>query len=146
MAHKWGDIYFDDINWEKTEYNSSKAYGQSKLANILFTKELARKGEGSGVTAYALHPGVIATELGRHLEGMGPVMRCLWSCFTPLIKTPESGANTTIYCAAEPSIAEHSGKYYSDCREKRPAAQADNMEDAKRLWELSEGFVKMNQA
>ena len=146
MAHMSGRINWDDINYDEATYDRFTSYAQSKLANILFTKELARKGEGSGVTAYALHPGVIATDLGRHLEGMGPVMRCLWSCFTPLIKTPESGANTTIYCAAEPSIAEHSGKYYSDCREKRPAAQADNMEDAKRLWELSEGFVKMNQA
>ena len=68
MAHKWGDIYFDDINWEKTEYNSSKAYGQSKLANILFSKELAKRLQGTGVAAYSLHPGVIATDLGRHIE------------------------------------------------------------------------------
>ena len=68
MAHKWGDIYFDDINWEKTEYNSSKAYGQSKLANILFSKELAKRLQGTGVTTYSLHPGVIATDLGRHIE------------------------------------------------------------------------------
>ena len=68
MAHKWGDVYFDDINWEKTEYNSSKAYGQSKLANILFSKELAKRLQGTGVTTYSLHPGVIATDLGRHIE------------------------------------------------------------------------------
>jgi retinol dehydrogenase-12 len=68
MAHEMGRIYWDDINFEKTPYNSVKAYQQSKLANVLFTKELARRGEGSGVTAYALHPGVIHTELGRHMK------------------------------------------------------------------------------
>merc|ERR1719232_1978631 len=126
---------WDDINYDNTPYDRFKSYSQSKLANVLFTKELARKGEGSGVNAYALHPGVIKTELGRHMEGMGPVM-----------KTPENGANTTIYCSVEESIADHNGRYYSDCAEKRPASQAENMDDAKKLWELSEGLVKMQQA
>ena len=146
MAHMQGRMNFDDINYDNTPYDRFTAYAQSKLANILFTKELARKGEGSGVTCYALHPGVIATDLGRHLQDMNVVMRGIWRCFSPFIKTPESGANTTIYCAVEESIAEHNGRYYSDCREKRPSAQAENMEDAKKLWELSEGLVKMNQA
>merc|ERR1711997_261161 len=68
LAHKKAKIYWDDVNWEKTPYESSKAYGQSKLANILFTRELAERLEGSGVTVYCLHPGVIATELGRHIR------------------------------------------------------------------------------
>ena len=68
MAHEPGRMYFDDINFEKQSYSPIKAYSQSKLANVLFTRELARKGEGSGVNAYALHPGVIATELGRHMQ------------------------------------------------------------------------------
>merc|ERR1719384_2065415 len=146
LAHKQGSINWDDISYAKTEYSPFVAYSQSKLANILFTKELARKGEGSGVTAYALHPGVIATDLGRHMENWNCVTKMMWRCWAPFIKTPDSGANTTIYCAIEPSIAEHNGKYYSDCREVRPAPQAENMEDAKKLWDLSEQMVKLNQA
>ena len=68
LAHEGGQIYWEDINFEKTPYDPLKAYQQSKLANILFTKELARRGEGSGVNSYALHPGVIHTELGRHIK------------------------------------------------------------------------------
>jgi len=146
MAHMQGRMNWDDINYDTTPYDRFTAYAQSKLANILFTKELARKGEGSGVNAYVLHPGVINTELGRHFQDMGSCMRMLWKCFTPFIKTPENGANTTIYCSVEESIAEHNGRYYSDCKEKRPSPQAENMDDAKKLWELSEGLVKMNQA
>merc|ERR1711962_1964136 len=87
LAHTRGQIQWDDINFEKTPYDAIKAYGQSKLANILFTKELARKGEGSGVNAYALHPGVINTELGRHLKDtFGPFV-CLWKVAMPFIKT-----------------------------------------------------------
>lgn len=146
MAHIRGHMQWDDINFDKTPYNAIQAYGQSKLANVLFTKELARKGEGSGVNAYALHPGVINTELGRHLKDtFGPVA-IMFRCFMPFIKTPESGANTTIYCAVEESIADHNGRYYSDCREKQPAPQAENIEDAKKLWEISEQLVNLNQA
>jgi len=145
LAHTRGQIQWDDINFEKTPYDAIKAYGQSKLANILFTKELARKGEGSGVNAYALHPGVINTELGRHLKDtFGPFV-CLWKVAMPFIKTPESGANTTIYCAVDESIADHNGRYYSDCREKQPAPQADNVEDAKKLWDISEQLVGLHQ-
>jgi len=146
MAHMRGRMNWDDINYDNGPYDRFTAYAQSKLANILFTKELARKGEGSGVNAYVLHPGVIHTDLGRHLQDMGSVMKVVWSCFTPFIKTPESGANTTIFCAVDESVADHNGRYYSDCKEARPASQAENMDDAKKLWELTEGLVKMNQA
>lgn len=146
LAHTRGQMQWDDINWKETPYNAIQAYGQSKLANILFTKELARKGEGSGVNAYALHPGVINTELGRHLQDtFGPLVM-LWKVAMPFIKTPESGANTTIYCAVDESIADHNGRYYSDCKEKQTAPQAENIEDAKKLWEVSEQLVNLNQA
>jgi NAD(P)-dependent dehydrogenase (short-subunit alcohol dehydrogenase family) len=145
MAHTRGHMLWDDINWEKTPYNAIQAYGQSKLANILFTKELARKGEGSGVNAYSLHPGVINTELGRHLKDTFGPMVCVWKLAMPFIKTAESGANTTIYCAVDESIADHNGRYYSDCAEKQPAPQAEIIEDAKKLWEVSEQLVGLNQ-
>lgn len=146
LAHTSGTMNWDDLHYENTTYNRFTAYSQSKLANVLFTKELARKGEGSGVTAYALHPGVIATDLGRHMEDMNCLTRTMWRCCAPMIKTPESGANTTIFCAIDPSVAEHNGRYYSDCREARASAKAENLEDAKKLWDLSEEMVKLNQA
>ena len=68
LAHKRGNMQWGDINYEHTEYSSQAAYGQSKLANILFTRELANRLRGTGVNVYSLHPGVIATELGRHIE------------------------------------------------------------------------------
>jgi len=146
LAHEQGAMQWEDINYKNTKYDPMKAYSQSKLANILFTKELARRGEGTGVTTYALHPGVIATELGRHMgDTFGCIGSCCMQCVRPFIKTPESGAQTTIYCAVEESIAEDSGKYYSDCKEKTPKPQAENMEDAKRLWDISEELTGIGQ-
>ena len=106
LAHERGRMNFDDINYEKRPYGPAEAYGQSKLANVLFTRELARKGEGSGVNAYALHPGVIATELGRHLNA-NPVLKCMSMMFMPLVKTPEAGAQTSLYCCLEQSISKY---------------------------------------
>jgi len=136
-AHEPGRMNFDDINYEKRPYGAGGAYCQSKLANVLFTRELARKGEGSGVNAYALHPGVIATELGRHLNA-NPVLKCMSMMIMPLMKTPEAGAQTSLYCCLEQSISDENGKYYSDCRRMEPAVQAQNDEDAKKLWQISE--------
>merc|ERR1712002_525683 len=87
LAHEQGQIYWDDINFEKTPYSAIKAYAQSKLANILFTKELARRGEGSGVTVYALHPGVINTALSRHVsDTFGPLGQCMLVLGKPFIR------------------------------------------------------------
>lgn len=146
LAHETGSMQWDDLNWEKTPYSSMKAYSQSKLANILFSKELARRGEGSGVSVYSLHPGVINTNLGRHVKDtFGAVGQCLFVMVQPFIKTVDSGAQTTIYCAVEESITEHSGRYYSDCREKRLRPHADSVEDAKRLWVVSEQLTGLTQ-
>jgi len=147
LAHEDGKMQWDDVNFDKTSYSAIKAYSQSKLANILFTKELARRGEGSGVTAYSLHPGVVATDLGRHLgDTYGCIGGCIMACIRPLLKTAENGAQTSIFCAVDETIADQSGRYYSDCKEKRPKPQAENMEDAKRLWELSEQLTGISQS
>ena len=138
LAHRRGEMYWDDINWESTPYSSVKAYGQSKLANILFTRELAKRLEGSGVNAYSLHPGVIATELGRHIEDSLGIFSFLFLAIKPFIKTPESGAQTSIFCAVDESVAEQSGLYYSDCAVETPRPQALRDEDAEKLWQLSE--------
>jgi retinol dehydrogenase-12 len=146
LAHEQGRMNFDDINFEKTPYNAITAYGQSKLANVLFTRELARKGEGSGVNAYSLHPGVINTDLGRHLKDTyGACAGAMLVCFAPLLKTPVAGAQTSLFCCLDESLAEKNGKYYSDCREKTPAPAARSDEDAKKLWELSEKLTNLHQ-
>lgn len=141
LAHERGQIDFDDINQEK-EYKPWKSYSQSKLANVLFTKELANKLQGSGVTTYSLHPGVIRTELGRHFWPKIPLWKRV--VYTPLmffIKSPTEGAQTTIYCAVEESLQNDSGLYYSDCAPKTAAPQGLDDEAAKKLWDVSASMV-----
>ncbi|XP_063044635.1 retinol dehydrogenase 12-like isoform X2 [Engraulis encrasicolus] len=145
LAHEKGKIHFDDINLDK-DYEPMRSYQQSKLANVLFSRELAKRLEGSGVTVYSLHPGVIRTELGRYLsESLGLVQRLLFSVvfrlLSPILKNTKQGAQTTIHCAVEESIANTSGLYYSDCAPKQPAPQACDDEAAKRLWDLSSSMV-----
>ena len=146
LAHKKAKIYWDDVNWEKTPYDSVKAYGQSKLANILFTRELAERLEGSGVTVYCLHPGVIATELGRHIRDYLGIFSVALLVVRPFIKSPESGAQTTIFCAVEEKIREETGKYYADCRETATCPVAlSNPEDQTKLWLLSEQLTGLTK-
>ncbi|XP_062898422.1 retinol dehydrogenase 12-like isoform X1 [Mobula hypostoma] len=133
VAHKMGTIQFDDLNSEKS-YSSVKAYGQSKLANILFTRKLARKLEGTSVSVFALHPGVVRTELARHLN---PVTRFGLALLRPFTKSPENGAQTTSYCAVAPGLEKETGQYFSDCDRAPCSAAACNDKTAKKLWEVS---------
>lgn len=142
LAHKQGAMDFDDLNFEKRSYGSIKAYGQSKLANILFVKELDRKLKAAGiedVTVYSLHPGVIQTELGRHLNTtVFPGARQLFRFFgAPFVKTPVQGAQTTIHCAVSDEAAKESGLYYAECVPTACSSQASNEEDAQKLWAAS---------
>ncbi|XP_037550000.1 retinol dehydrogenase 12, like [Nematolebias whitei] len=133
MAHSWGSINLEDINSEKS-YNKNKAYAQSKLANILFTRSLAKRLEGTGVTTYSLHPGVVQTDLWRHLSSPE---RFFIKIAKPFTKNSVQGAQTTIYCAVEPSLEKESGGYYSDCAPANCSAAGKNDELAQKLWELS---------
>ncbi|MCE9572131.1 MAG: SDR family oxidoreductase [Deltaproteobacteria bacterium] len=111
-------------------------YAVSKLANVLFTKELARRLAGTKVTTYALHPGVVATDVWRRV----PVgLRGLAKLF---MKSAEDGAKTTIYCATSPAVANETGKYYDDVKEKRPSKQADDLALAAELWKRSEDWTR----
>uniref|UniRef100_A0A9J8ARS2 Si:dkey-94e7.2 n=2 Tax=Cyprinus carpio TaxID=7962 RepID=A0A9J8ARS2_CYPCA len=103
MAHSWGTIALDDINSE-WNYHSRRAYDQSKLANILFTH--------TGVTAYAVHPGIVRTELKRHMN-LGLLI--IWKIVRPFTKTPGQGAQTTIYCAVQPELDKESGTGIEFC-------------------------------
>ncbi|XP_066259950.1 retinol dehydrogenase 13-like [Euwallacea similis] len=155
-AHEAGTIDFNDLNWNNKPYSALKAYAQSKLANILFTKELARQLADkniNNVTVYSLHPGVIKTELGRHLKDTyGALVTSLWDLLRWAIKTPEQGAQTTIYCSVDEKCATESGLYYAECALKSPTKAAQNEEDAKRLWieslklvDLPDNYVPFNK-
>lgn len=133
MAHSWGSINLEDINSEKS-YDKSKAYAQSKLANVLFSHTLAKKLEGTGVTTYSLHPGVVQTDLWRHLNGPQQFVMKMVSPFT---KNSVQGAQTTIYCAVEPSLENQTGGYYSDCATAKCSAAGKDDDLAQKLWELS---------
>ncbi|OWF50392.1 retinol dehydrogenase 12-like [Mizuhopecten yessoensis] len=139
-AHYRGKINFDDINSDK-DYSSMAAYAQSKLANVLFTKELSKRLQGTGVTTNALHPGVVNTELPRHVQARITIIFLLGPIIKPFLKTPLQGAQTNLHCALDENLDNVSGKYFSDCAEKGPSKAALVDEDAKRLWQLSEEMV-----
>ncbi|XP_075984939.1 retinol dehydrogenase 13-like [Anticarsia gemmatalis] len=141
-AHIRYGINLDDLNYKKRSYNAAEAYSQSKIANILFSNELAAKLKEhniEGVNTYSLHPGVIKTELGRHLNSslFTGARQIIGFFLAPFMKSPELGAQTTIYCAVDEKCANETGLYYSDCAVTAPAAKAVNEADAKKLWDLS---------
>jgi len=134
-AHKFSKgIDFDDLGHEKS-YSWIPVYGQSKLANVLFTAELARRLEGTGVTANCLHPGAVATGLGKN---NGRLATFAIKLLSPFFRSPERGAATSIYLATDPAVAGVSGRYFSNCREARPSAAASDAATAQRLWQVSE--------
>jgi NAD(P)-dependent dehydrogenase (short-subunit alcohol dehydrogenase family) len=137
-AHRGGVIRWDDLLFTRG-YNGWAAYAQSKLANILFSNELARRLEGTGVTSNALHPGFVATRFA-HNNGIiwGGLMALMQRLFAI---TPEEGAQTSIYLATAPEVATISGRYFVKSRETSPAPQAQDMAAAARLWEISERMV-----
>ncbi|XP_028044480.1 uncharacterized protein LOC113555286 [Rhopalosiphum maidis] len=138
MAHTRGVINFEDINYD-ANYSSLVSYSQSKLANVLFSKELSKRLEGTGVHVYSLHPGIVQTELGRTIDQVYfPGMRFLARLFLyPWLKTPEQGAQTTLHCSIDEKAGEENGLYYSDCKVKEPSALAKDPELAKKLWDKS---------
>ncbi|XP_072935700.1 retinol dehydrogenase 12-like [Epargyreus clarus] len=145
-AHTRFGINFEDLNYKKRPYSASEAYSQSKLANVLFSRELANKLKNNnieGVNTYSLHPGVIKTELGRHLDDtlFWGARRMLGFVLSPFMKSPECGAQTTIYCAVDEKCANETGLYYSDCAVVSPAKKALNNEDAEKLWNMSAELV-----
>ena len=136
-AHRSGALDLEDLQNERG-YRMMRAYGRSKTANILWNLELARRLDGSGVTANSLHPGVIRSNLGR---GHGVGADLLQRFVGLFMKSPEQGAATSIHLAASPDIEGVSGRYFANCREKQPAAHATDGPTAARLWEISEALV-----
>lgn len=134
MAPKAG-IEFDNLSGER-DYNAWKQYGQSKLANLLFAKELARRFAGSRRTANAVHPGVIQTNLGRH---MNPVAQFFFGLSDSIaLKSVPQGAATEVYVAVHPGAAGINGAYFADCNVSTSRPDADDALLAGRLWDVSE--------
>ncbi|XP_028822054.1 retinol dehydrogenase 12 isoform X2 [Denticeps clupeoides] len=131
VMHFTGKILFDDLS-SKKRYHPVKAYAQSKLANVLFTRELAKMVEDLGLTVYAVDPGLVNTEVTRHM--MKPLQLFMKS-ISVLIKTPKEGAYTTLYCALTPDL--QSGGYYSNCAQALCSRAASDDCTARKLWLIS---------
>jgi len=144
VAHTRGKINFDDLNSEKA-YDPAVAYEQSKLANVLFTKELAQRLQGSGVTVNALHPGIVDTNITRHMAFMQSYMATMFlrPLFWPFVKSPKQGAQTTLYCALDPSIEKVTGKYFSNCGQEKLGSNATDDKAARRLFLTSMSWTRL---
>lgn len=140
-ANYSGKIYFDNINGDKGDrkYNGLQAYSQSKLANVLFTKELARRVKDDQIIVNCLHPGVVRTHIGN--KDSSGFYNFIWKFLKPFMVTPKKGAETSLYLATSPEVEGVSGKYFVKCKPKAPNKLAESREMAKKLWELSEGLI-----
>jgi NAD(P)-dependent dehydrogenase (short-subunit alcohol dehydrogenase family) len=134
-------IPFDDLA-SKANYGGMRVYGESKLANILFTMELARRTEGQGVTANSLHPGTVRTRYGADGDVKGPLALGI-KIGQPFFLSPAKGARTSVYLASSPEVANVSGKYFAKCRQKSPKRWGQDVEAARRLWDVSEAMVAL---
>ena len=134
-AHKFvGEFDFDDPQ-SRAQFKSMRVYGYSKLANILYTRELARRLQGTGITVNAVHPGAVATGLGTNNGNFAKILTGVLGVF---FKTPENGAATSIHVATAPELEGVSGRYFAKSREAKISRGAQNDEAGQRLWTLSE--------
>lgn len=145
-GHRLGSINLKDLNYSRNrQYNEWSAYGQSKLANILFAKELASrmKAENANVAAFSLHPGVIMTNLQRHMG----LMRSVFFFIKYFMKDIPQGAATTVYAATDPEVVKtHNGEYLADCKVYKPSKAGRDVALAKSLWEESDRLIQQAYA
>jgi NAD(P)-dependent dehydrogenase (short-subunit alcohol dehydrogenase family) len=137
-AHGTGKIDFGDLQGEH-DYSAQRAYAQSKLANIMFTYELARRLHGTGVTATTLHPGVVRT--GFAAEDPSPVFKFALPLIRPFLKTPRKGAATSIHLASSPAVEGVTGTYFADSKPKTSSKSSYDEAAAARLWQISADLV-----
>jgi NAD(P)-dependent dehydrogenase (short-subunit alcohol dehydrogenase family) len=141
-AHQGAELDFDDLG-AKQNYGFMRAYGRSKLANIMFTYELARRLEGTGVTANALHPGSVATGIGTNNDVW--YVRPALALFRLLSTTPEKGAKTSVYLASSPEIEGVTGQYFANKKSISSSKASYDEETAKRLWRVSEELTGLSE-
>jgi NAD(P)-dependent dehydrogenase (short-subunit alcohol dehydrogenase family) len=133
-AHRGAKLDFADLQSRKS-YVGFPVYSKSKLCNILFNRELARRIAATGVTANCLHPGFVATRFG---DNSGGLIRTVLKVAKPIgAISPEEGARTIIYLASSPAVENVTGEYFYECKPSTPTAEARNDEDARKLWEIS---------
>ncbi len=137
-AQTTGRIDFDDLQGERS-YSGARAYNQSKLANVLFAYELARRLEATSVTANALHPGVVSTAFGA--EDPGRVQRAFVPFVRPFMKTPAQGAATSIHLASAPDLEQVTGRYFANSKPTRSSKRSYDEAAATRLWHVSADLV-----
>ena len=137
-AHAMGTIDVDDLMGERA-YSGQRAYNQAKLANVLFTNELARRLEGTGVTANALHPGMTRTAFSA--EDPARALAPLVALMRPFMRSPERGADTVVYLASSPAVEGVSGRYFADRKAKASSKASSDTETAGRLWQVSSELV-----
>ena len=136
-AHRKAELDFDDLQNER-DYSPFEAYSRSKLANVYFTYELARRLEGTGVTANCLHPGVVSTALFREMR---PWQRVALWLGRPFLLKPEAGADTAVYLAGAPEVEGVTGKYFEKREEVRSSPVSYDADAARRLWDASESLT-----
>jgi retinol dehydrogenase 14 len=142
-AHAQRRIDFDDLQGDRS-YSGARAYNQSKLANVLFTYELARRLQATSVTAKALHPGVVRTSFGA--ENPRGVQRLFVPFMRPFMKAPAQGAATSIHLASAPDLEHVTGRYFADSRPKRSSKHSYDEAAAARLWHASADLVGLTTA
>ena len=133
-----GRLDFGDLQGQRS-YSGSRAYSQSKLANVVFTYELARRLEGTGVTATVLHPGLVRTAFSA--EDPSPLAKVMIPLLRPFMKTPARGAVTPIYLASAPEVKSVTGRYFAKCKPKTSNKAAYDTAAAARLWQISADLV-----
>lgn len=139
-AHMMSKLNFDDLQNQR-RYSAFRVYAQSKLANLLFTNELARRLQGTGITANALHPGGVASNFGRGQPGLFSKLVGFAMSFGI---TPEQGAQTSIYLASSPEVADVTGQYFNNKKPARSSAAANDAAAAARLWQISEQLTRLD--
>jgi len=141
-AQRWGKMDFEDMQ-SRRKYRGFPVYGKTKLANIMFTYELAERMNGTGVTATCLHPGSVGTNFGQNNRGP---MALFFRTFKPFMRSSEKGADTLVWLASSPEVDGVSGKYFSDRKEIDAKNVAHDPAARRRLWEISEELTGLKVA
>jgi retinol dehydrogenase 14 len=141
-AQRWGTMDFEDMQ-SRRKYRGFPVYGMTKLANIMFTYELAERLNGTGVAVNCLHPGSVGTNFGQNNKG---IMALFFRTFKPFMRSPEQGADTLVWLASSPEVDGVSGKYFSDRKEIEAKKVAYDRVARRRLWEISEELTGLKVA